>query len=315
MKNFKKIGALLFLSAYLIIGLSFTSPTLAADEVKFTPQISVPGSSFQQGTGVAVGTTTNNSVKSDLLARYIAAFYNWGLSIVGVLAVLMLMAGGITWLTSGGDSGKIGNAKKMIEGSLLGTFLLLGAYFFLNTINPDLTKLPVIGMDNIKRIESGCCDENGIGSLTTADKCKGTFSKTKTLSSNGQCDEAVCCIFKTDICFSSTANTCKVSGNTADFKQKAQACSTLDVCKNNIITCAGKKNGDSAYGINDLVHCYNNIIVAGAGREGEDCGKKGDNGAGVCIKNSESCSDTNQIGGRTCVSGLKCCIAGATSSW
>ncbi len=154
MKNFKKIGALLFLSAYLIIGL--VTPTLAANnmtnDVEFTPQIGIPGTEFQQGTGVKVGETVGATTSSTLLARYVAAFYTWGLSIVGVLAVLMLMAGGITWLTSAGDSGKIGNAKKMISGSLFGTLLLVGAYFFLNTINPDITKLPALEMANIKNI-------------------------------------------------------------------------------------------------------------------------------------------------------------------
>jgi len=152
MKNFKKISALLFLSAYLIIGFSLSIPVFAADEVKFTPQISIPGTEFQQGTGVKVGETVGATTSSTLLARYIKSFYTWGLSIVGVLAVLMLMAGGIIWLTSAGDSGKIGNAKKMISGSLFGTLLLVGAYFFLNTINPDITKLPALEMTNVKKI-------------------------------------------------------------------------------------------------------------------------------------------------------------------
>ena len=69
------------------------------------------------------------------------------------------MAGGITWLTSAGDSGKIGAAKKMISGSLFGTFLLVGAYFFLNTINPDLTKLPALEMASIENINADkSCD-------------------------------------------------------------------------------------------------------------------------------------------------------------
>lgn len=154
MKNFKKIGALLFLSAYLIIG--FVTPAVAANnmttDVNFTPQIGIPGTEFQQGTGVKVGETVGATTSSTLLARYVAAFYTWGLSIVGVLAVLMLMAGGLTWLTSAGDSGKIGNAKKMISGSLFGTLLLVGAYFFLNTINPDIAKLPALEMAAIKNI-------------------------------------------------------------------------------------------------------------------------------------------------------------------
>lgn len=182
MKNFKKIGALLFLSAYLVIGLSLSIPVFAAEEVKFSPQISIPGTEFQTGTGVAVGETVGATTSSTLLARYIKSFYTWGLSIVGVLAVLMLMAGGITWLTSAGDSGKIGNAKKMISGSLFGTLLLVGAYFFLNTINPDLTKLPALEMANIKPLGGlDCCDpDKGIISYPV------TIVNGKKMAANGE---------------------------------------------------------------------------------------------------------------------------------
>lgn len=153
MKKFKKISAILFFSAYLILGFKFATPVLAADEVKFTPQVGIPNSEFTTDNGVAIGKKEGSVITSDLLARYVKAFYNWGLSIVGVLAVLMLMAGGLIWLTSAGDSGKIENAKKMISGSLFGTLLLVGAYFFLNTINPDLAKLPVIELATVDKME------------------------------------------------------------------------------------------------------------------------------------------------------------------
>lgn len=145
------------------------APTEKIEEnnnVQFTPQIGIPGSEFQQGVGVNIGEETKTKVTSDLLGRYVVSFYNWGLSIGGVLAVLMLMAGGLIWLTSAGDSGKIDDAKKMISGSLLGVLLLVGAYFFLNTINPDLTKMPILEIDTVKNIKQevlACCDpEKGL---------------------------------------------------------------------------------------------------------------------------------------------------------
>ena len=314
MKNFKKIGALLFLSAYLII-----ATPVFADDVQFKPQIGIPGSEFQQGVGTEVGTTTASVVTSDLLARYIAAFYKWGLSIVGVLAILMLMAGGIVWLTSGGDSGRIANAKKMIEGSLFGSLLLLGAYFFLNTINPDLTKLPAIKMDLIKRIDNGCCQDGSFGSVKTSDKCKGTFMASAYLNAAGTCETKVCCIYEKSGtgsgCFDSTSSVCTGSGLT----KNSQSCYDLAACKDKIITCDGKQNGDDAIGFwtgyRDLF-CYYGLIVTGPGKVGEACGSKSNNRAGVCVKNSEDCNDTNQTGGRDCVSGAKCCIDnGASGSW
>jgi hypothetical protein len=61
------------------------------------------------------------------------------------------MAGGVIWITSGGDSGRIAAAKKMIGGSIGGAVLLIGAWFLLNTINPDLINLPAIELSKIDR--------------------------------------------------------------------------------------------------------------------------------------------------------------------
>jgi len=54
------------------------------------------------------------------------------------------MGGGVLWLTSGGDSGKVGQAKELISGSLIGTVILFSSWIILNTINPDLLKMKVI---------------------------------------------------------------------------------------------------------------------------------------------------------------------------
>jgi len=315
MKNFKKIGALLFLSAYLIIGLSFTGPVLAADPVNFTPQISIPGSNFQQGTGVAVGKVVGATTTSDLLANYIAAFYNWGLSIVGVLAVLMLMAGGITWLTSGGDSGKIGSAKKMIEGSLLGTFLLLGAYFFLNTINPNLTKLPVIEMAVINRddIKNDCVDKNdGDGCvLNKTDKIKTGYCVSKSCI---PCRAIGLSCVKDYECKSANNGSCGY-GDIAGIKYPSS-------CKNNFCSGAPAALG-SACGDNNIGICSDNVICpdsksvvtggtqcatgrccADQAKDGEACGA---NSAGQCLPDLTPPTNFSRLtGGRDCGSGLFC---------
>lgn len=232
MKNFKKIGTILFLSAYLFIGFS-VSPVFAADEVKFIPQISIPGSEFQQGVSTTVGSISSTTVTSDLLARYVKAFYNWGLSIVGVLAVLMLMAGGLIWLTSAGDSGKIDNAKKMISGSLFGTLLLVGAYFFLNTINPDLAKLPVIEMDVIEK--------KSVGAPTTCSEANESLECARL----GFCYwENNKCITKTESVAISGGSLCSI--NKADIKEKyPQCCCESD--RGNYINCKWSVSGKNTY--------------------------------------------------------------------
>lgn len=87
------------------------------------------------------------------IAQYISAAYTYGLSIAAILAVLIIMAAGLLWMVSGGDSGKKGQAKKMILGSILGLALVVGLSLFLSFINPNLIITKNISLDNISRID------------------------------------------------------------------------------------------------------------------------------------------------------------------
>jgi hypothetical protein len=116
----------------------------------FTPQIEIPNSAIQGKVSVAGVPDDKGIITSTLLAQYIQALYNYGLSVGGILAAIMLMAGGILWLVSAGDSGKIGQAKDLIMGSIVGIFILFGAYLILNTINPKLVQMKGVEVLGIK---------------------------------------------------------------------------------------------------------------------------------------------------------------------
>jgi len=343
MKRFKKFGAIIFLSAYLFIGLGLALPSrsLAAD-AQFIPQIGIPGSEFQQETGTTIGTPGTNAttgeavMRSDLLARYIAAFYNWGFGIVGVIAVLMLMAAGVIWLTSGGDSGKIGNAKKMIEGALMGAGLLVGSWFLLNTINPNLTNLPAIEMTIIKQVKIGCCDaakDDSTTKMTTSSNCKdgAGFDENKNLVL-GKCELEVCCVFnfsgnQVSNCFTSFSNNCSYfkTGKAVD-----SSCSDLSECKKDpsiiancsdgdaecknpslIVDCSNVRDGEvpsGAFAKKERLICYNGRVYPSDNAQlSEPCGIK-NGGYGICVKSEAYCNDRNNSGGRLCGNNLKCCL-------
>jgi hypothetical protein len=84
------------------------------------------------------------------IGEYIIGLYNYGLSIAGILAAIMLMAGGIIWLISGGDASKVTQAKELIIGSVTGLIILASSYILLTQINPDLTTLKPISLGTIK---------------------------------------------------------------------------------------------------------------------------------------------------------------------
>lgn len=74
-------------------------------------------------------------------ADYIARIYTYVVSIGGILATVMIIFGGIIYLTAGGNAGRIGEAKEYIGNALIGLVLLFTSYLLLQTLNPDLVKL------------------------------------------------------------------------------------------------------------------------------------------------------------------------------
>ncbi|HZJ40888.1 MAG TPA: pilin [Candidatus Saccharimonadales bacterium] len=92
-------------------------------------------------------TPNNNGTyqcKVNWLGEYLTWIYNYALKIAGILAAVMLMAGGLLWLVSGGDAGKVGQAKEIIIGSITGLIILLSSYVILTQINPNLIKSSAI---------------------------------------------------------------------------------------------------------------------------------------------------------------------------
>lgn len=332
MKKFKKIWLASFLSIYLLAGLLLFVPVSAqasifdpTKNIDFTPQIGVPNSEFTAGTAVGVGNTGVNTkgetvMRSDLLARYINAFYQWGLSIVAVIAVVVLMAGGVMWIASAGDSSLVTKAKEMIIGSLSGMALLIGAWFFLNTINPQLTQLPAIEMVIINKKVMICCEESGVAYLKEKSNCKGTVFEDSAINYiNNKCEKTGCCFFDSyknsqgqtikGYCVDTVSVRCNTN---ASFKTGTN-CASLENCKQNEVrqmNCDGKEDGEKCNNAESAqASCYSNICYIGPNKLNEPCGNEG----GVCYASCDSKYDERDlVGGNDCEGSLKCCIASGT---
>ncbi|MFH1823010.1 MAG: pilin, partial [Patescibacteria group bacterium] len=125
------------------------------DDIKFKPQVDIPGYIVVQpdGSTAAIG-------------EYIKAIYKYAVGVVGILAAVVLMFGGVLWLTAGGNPERIGNAKSWISASLTGLILAFLSYAILATINPALVNFTIIGVDEPGERITGCCPE-----LKTTGKC------------------------------------------------------------------------------------------------------------------------------------------------
>lgn len=116
-------------------------------------QIKIPGLNLASTNTILTEWRDDGSYKIEIpwIAQYIKAIYDYGLSIAGILAALVLMGGGLLWLMSGGEAGKITQAKELISGSLIGLAILLCSYIILTEINPNLTKLGSIKIDGLAK--------------------------------------------------------------------------------------------------------------------------------------------------------------------
>lgn len=143
---FTLLGVLFFFTFFLL-------PVDVFAQLNFTPQVDIPN-------GVEGKTLVGKGGQSTLLGQYIEGIYNYSLGIGGILAAIVLMGGGVMWLVSGGNQAKIGQAKDIILGSIVGLGLLFSAYLLLNTINPALLDMKPISITNVSNINSGvnaCC--------------------------------------------------------------------------------------------------------------------------------------------------------------
>ncbi|MDA3840043.1 MAG: pilin [Patescibacteria group bacterium] len=127
MKLRNKIKLIIFLSSFLLLFFVNINISFALDL-----QVDIPGQEALDFNG-----TTKP------IGQYISNLYNYAISIVGIVATIMLMFGGFTWLTAGGSGEKVGKARDMIFGSLTGLVLALTSYTILTMVNPDLVNFKI----------------------------------------------------------------------------------------------------------------------------------------------------------------------------
>jgi len=83
------------------------------------------------------------------------------LRIGGILAFIMIVWGGIEYMISGGDTKRQKSAQEKIVGAIIGLILLFGFWLILNTINPDILKVPSMNPPSEGNNGDGGDNDNG----------------------------------------------------------------------------------------------------------------------------------------------------------
>jgi hypothetical protein len=93
------------------------------------------------------------------IAVYIKSVFNYALGVIGILAAIAIMIGGVIWLVSAGNATRISQAQSWIGGAITGLLIMFTSYILLNQINPELVGL--------KSINIGIIDELPDADVTT----------------------------------------------------------------------------------------------------------------------------------------------------
>ncbi|MDO8599594.1 MAG: pilin, partial [bacterium] len=135
--------------AILILLIGVIAPALAHAQspVRYEPvkpklQIEIPTLKFSD-TIVQRTDGTPTEVSIPWIGEYFAAIYRFAVPVGAILATIIIMIGGVIWLTSGG-SGRLSTAKEWIGNAVVGLLLLVGSYVVLNLINPDLVRFQAL---------------------------------------------------------------------------------------------------------------------------------------------------------------------------
>lgn len=182
-KTFQLFPLIFFISLLFIS----TPPTARADDapLPLKMQVEIPGY-----------TPDYTSKSTRPIGDYVQAIFKYGIGAVGILATIVMMIGGVLWLTAGGDSGKITEAQAWITAAISGLVLTIGSYLILATVNPDLVNLKVRGIDSVKNATSTLSDITGLGTClipgkgcgtTKQENCTGTWLGTNTTDIISQC--------------------------------------------------------------------------------------------------------------------------------
>ncbi len=153
--------------------LSIPSFCLAAAPVIKNPfnslQVPIPGmQQFKEASEV----TADGSFKSTWIAEYIVGIYRYGIGVIGIIAMMAVAFGGVMWVLSAGNPGKISEAKNWITGGITGLALGLGSYLILATINYNLVNYEPLGESYLKQEISDDSPPSTSGTLylNTADE-------------------------------------------------------------------------------------------------------------------------------------------------
>ena len=141
---------------------SSTTTSNSSKLIKPILSIDIPTVTFTDADGIIDGDT----IKINYLGVYIAGVYKYLLGISTLIAIVMLMIGGLQYTIFQEDKG-----KTRIKNAVTGLVLLLSTYLILVTINPRLVVFPLLELENVN-YEALVADSGDVSGATSTENLK-----------------------------------------------------------------------------------------------------------------------------------------------
>ena len=182
---------LIFFSYFLVIISTSNTAVNAAPGDMPVLQIPIPNIHFSPSVK-CTASGDEGKLCVNWIAEYIAGIYKYAIGIVGILATVVMMIGGVMWMMSGGNASTAGEAKSWITSSLTGLIIALSSYMILYQVNPALV---LWGPLKIEKIIPLASEQNAYASMacpSDAEKTGGfkiqatAYCQPKTTSNYGE---------------------------------------------------------------------------------------------------------------------------------
>lgn len=277
---------------------------------------------------IAIGGT---KVVNDL-GDYIIKVYQFAFGAVGFLVAFMMIVGGFSILTAGGNNSKVTKGKSQIKNAVIGTIIASFAYLILMTINPSLVKLELPKVPVLKRQVLSRCNL-----LSQCHPCGESFFML--VPKNGtQAQQDVEIQMTRDNCEKLTVE--KESDFTAEMAKNyvlgaechGMSCQEAfgNECGDSAHRCLAKKEGMTVPAecslrgnVLENTMATRKYVCMSCTPDGEDCNGSGTNdsccsgfcGDGVCTNGQAGapCSDDTQCQSKICLGGEYCSTGGVGS--
>jgi hypothetical protein len=256
----------IFISAFVAITII---QAIAATALFLTPlPAQAAGKDFSMNLAVPLPTLNGGNAHIKFtgdtgpIAAYIKAIYNFAVGAVGIVAAVVLMIGGLMWITAGGNASTVTEAKSMITAAITGLVLVLTSYLLLSQVNPALVNLS----SDINGIPTPKVDQDG-GTEIIAANAEAPNYKNCSAIVTSQSFPNVCTVNQRALTLGDTNGCDKSKDPKFDPKNEMVVCCCDNLDWNQWMYQAGidKQTGDAAGSLHTLLNCMRKVLPNSVG--------------------------------------------------